>query len=287
MRPALGAVVFDGGAMAGTGFNTSSSTEKVLAEPVSILMPVFNEADIIEKAVEEWVSDVIQYCPAGSELLLEDCSTDGTDAILRDLAARYPFIRVNFAPRDGFFNAAVRLYNGAKCPLIFFTDSDGQYVPAEFWRVAREIDDYDMVHGAKIDRKDPIYRVRMSHVFNMLIRMLFGSRCEDANSAFRLIRRATVMSVVPELSCMRMLPNAEFYIRAEAKHFRIKNIRVSHRHRKFGESRGIPPSTFVRECWRAFWNLLELRKELKGAPLTQAAASVGIDTHARVLNRRD
>jgi glycosyltransferase involved in cell wall biosynthesis len=259
----------------------------MLPEPVSILMPVFNEADIIEDVIQEWVDDVIQFCPAGSELVLEDCSTDGTDEILRKLAARYPFLRVNFAARDGFFNSAIRLYNDARCPLVFFTDSDGQYVPTEFWRVAAEIGDYDMVHGAKIDRKDPLYRVRLSHVFNMLIRGLFDSNCEDANSAFRLIRRPMVMAIVPELNCMRMLPNAEFYIRGEARHFRIKNIKVSHRHRKFGKSRGIPPKTFARECWRAFWNLLELRKQLKGAQRARAVTPLAIETHARAVNRRD
>ena len=40
-----------------------------LSEPVSILMPVSNEADVIEEVVEEWVREVISHLPAGSELL--------------------------------------------------------------------------------------------------------------------------------------------------------------------------------------------------------------------------
>jgi len=253
--------------------------------PVSILMPVCNEADVIEDVLDEWIHEVLDKLPPGSEMVLDDCSNDGTEKILADIARRHPQVRVEFNPRDGFFNSAMRLYRLAKCPLVFFTDSDGQYVPAEFWKVAESIDANDMVHGAKIARKDPLYRVAASAAYNGLVRLMFRSKCEDVNSAFRLIRRPLLDAVLGQVHCLRMLPNSEMYIRAEAMGFRIRNVPVSHRARKFGKSRSLPWRRFVMECFRAFRGILELRRELSSLKRTrgpaEAAGNIGLRGDAR------
>jgi hypothetical protein len=167
------------------------------------------------------------------------------------------------SPRDGFFASAMRLYRLASCPYVFFTDSDGQYVPSDFWQIARHIDAFDMVHGAKVSRKDPLYRISSSFGFNTLVRVLFDSECEDVNSAFRLIRRDLLEDVLPDISRLGLLPNAEMYIRAERLGYRIRNVSIRHRYRQFGKSRGVPPRTFALECWRAFVGLWRLRSDTR------------------------
>lgn len=237
-----------------------------LREPVSIVMPVSNEANIITEVVDEWRRDVLAYLPEGSELVFDDCSSDGTEDILRELSELDRRIRVNFSERDGFFKAAMRLYRLARCPLIFFTDSDGQYVPAEFWKVAQNIASHDMVHGYKSRRKDKLYRKGASLIFNLLVHALFGSKNKDVNSAFRLIRRPMLEQLLDQIHCLQMMPNAEMYIRAEWQGFRIKNVPVRHRIRKHGKSRSLPLRAFSRECLVAYRGLRALRQELLAVP---------------------
>ncbi len=239
----------------------------ILSEPVSILMPVCNESDVIRDVVDEWARDVIRFLPAGSELVFDDCSSDGTDAILAELAATiYPFIRVNRTRRDGFGAAAKRLYATARCPLIFFTDSDGQYMPEDFWTVAAALPNADMVHGYKVGRQDPLYRIVASAVFTHLAHLFFGSRGHDVNSAFRLMRRDLVETLVPDVCRLPVQPNAELYIRAESLGWRVIDIPVRHRQRLMGISRGLPPKTFLWEGWRSFIGLFLLKRDLATAP---------------------
>lgn len=244
-----------------------------LSEPVSILMPVYNEEDVIEPVLREWIDDVVSKLPEGSELVLDDASTDRTPEILARLQVEHSSIRIITSKRDGFFNAALRLYRAARNPLVFFTDSDGQYVPSEFWRVVERLDGADMVHGAKMDRKDPWYRVNASKVFNQIVRSAFGIEGRDMNSAFRLIRKPVIDALVDEIQVLTMLPNTELFVRATYRGYRIEVVDVEHRVRMFGESRSLPLGRFIVECWKAYGQVMKLRRELRSA--APAAARAG------------
>jgi len=233
-----------------------------LAVPVSILMPVSNEADVIEDVVEEWVRDVISYLPCGSELLFDEAaSTDGTRDILQRLTAKYPFINVEYRDgKDGFANAARRLYDRAKCPWIFFTDSDGQYVASDFWKLAKHIDSqYDLIRGAKIGRKDPFIRRLASAIFNKIIQFLFNINYIDFNSAFFIIRRDALRDILGNLNCMPTLINTELLLRLELENYSIKQIYVLHRNRLFGVSRGLAPRAFVQHSIKAIKGLYAIK----------------------------
>lgn len=232
-----------------------------LNAPVSILMPVSNEIDVIESVITEWADDVLKYLPKGSELFLEDgASTDGTKEKLSELSGKYSFLRVEYKDRkDGFANAARRLYAGARCPLVFFTDSDGQYVAEDFWILARFINDYDIVRGAKVGRKDPFVRRMSSFIFNKAVHFLFTVQYDDVNSAFHLMRKEVVDDILPQLKNMQTLINTEFLLRAELSNYRIKQCYVMHRMRKFGKSRGLPAYRFFFDSLMALQGLFDIK----------------------------
>jgi dolichol-phosphate mannosyltransferase len=235
-----------------------------LAQPVSLLMPVCNESDVIREVIEEWHRDVIEELPDGSELVLDDGdSTDGTLEILDEMGRRLPYLRVIRSKRDGFGASARRLFQAARCPLVFFTDSDGQYVPSEFWRLTEHIGGTDLVHGAKGCRQDPVFRRIASWGFNRLARWYFGVRISDINSAFRLMRREVVADLLPKTRHMPTLLNAEMLLRAVSGGYSVREVAVAHRQRRHGGSRGLPPRHFLEECWRTYVGLVRLQRELR------------------------
>jgi len=235
-----------------------------ITQPVSVLMPVCNEVAVIEGVVREWEAEVFRHLPHGSELVFDDGdSCDGTLARLEALQRELPFVRILYSRRDGFAAAARRLYQDARCPLVFFTDSDGQYIASEFWKVAAIFDGCDMAHGAKVRRQDPAYRKVASRCFNGIAEVLFRVDIADINSAFRLMSKPMLDDLLPTVRSMPTLFNAELLLRAIAAGYRVKDVGVEHRARADGESRGLPPGRFARECWAAYRGLRELRRELR------------------------
>jgi glycosyltransferase involved in cell wall biosynthesis len=259
----------------GGGDSLSAGLDRPFETTVSVLMPVMNEVDVIGEVVEEWTRDVFSRLPKGSELLMDDCSDDGTREVLLDLEKKYPFLKVNYAARDGFYKSAMRLYSAARGDLIFFTDSDGQYVASEFWRLAALASGAEMIHGWKLNRKDPAYRRVLSDIFNCVVRILFGSKCIDVNSAFRLVHRASLSQVISDVRHIKLLPNTELYLRLEMAGARIVNVPVQHRERAYGSSRGLPLAKLLKEGPRVFLCLLKLRFDRAAArPLWKRTADV-------------
>lgn len=229
-------------------------------------MPVCNEAPVIETVLAEWHNEVIRHLPPGSELVIDEAaSTDGTREILERLKVQYPYLRVAYNERkEGFAIAARRLYGLARCPWIFFTDSDGQYVAQEFWKLAKYVDKFDIIHGAKIGRQDPFPRRVASFFFNIIARVIFDTNYSDINSAFRLMKREDVIPIVEKCRHMPTLINAELLLRCEFEGMSIRQVRVLHRARTHGVSRGLAPSRFLAECRRAYRGLKSLREEYHG-----------------------
>ena len=249
-----------------------TAPSRTLPLPVSVVMPVCNEADVIESVLAEWHTAVMTYLPAGSEMLLDDgASDDGTLDILRARQKAYPYLRVLRSRREGFGAAARRLYAEARCPLVFFTDSDGQYVPEDFWKVAALYGTADMIHGYKVGRSDPYVRLLASQAFNALARHTLQVPYRDINSAFRLVSRALVMSQLPRMHCMKTLFNAELLVRLFAEGHTIAEVPVRHRARQFGASRGLPPQQFLSECRKAYGGLRQLRREFWQTNLRRSA----------------
>ncbi len=242
-----------------------NSNLEMLKEPVSILMPVCNEADVLRNVVNEWIEDVMRYLPSGSEMVFDEAgSTDGTKEILSDLAIQHPFIRVFcHDKKDGFASAARRLYAEARCPWVFFTDSDGQYVASDFWKVAKYADKYEIIHGAKLGRKDALLRRITSMLFNKFSCFLFQVYYLDLNSAFRLMKADIVKKMLPKLNVMPTLLNAELLLRCTLENCEIKQVYIGHRDRLHGTSRGLPSSRYCLEGLRACRGLLKIKESYR------------------------
>ena len=59
-------------------------------ERLAIVMPVYNEAAVLEQVVEEWQAALRDEAVECEWIAVDDGSTDSTGEVLRQLAARHP-----------------------------------------------------------------------------------------------------------------------------------------------------------------------------------------------------
>ncbi len=195
---------------------------------LTLLMPVFNEAQTISAVIREFERTVV--APSGGHLLVcEDGSTDGSRAVLEKLAGQVPMQLVTSPDRKGYAGAAHDGLTRAATSWVFFADSDGQYDPRDFWKVWAARDEFDMVIGCKTRREERYYRVLLSKGFHLLAKAFTTIPLRDIDCGFRLIRRDVIERVLPEVRSLRYSFWAEFSIIAYRKGIRIGEVPVSHR----------------------------------------------------------
>jgi glycosyltransferase involved in cell wall biosynthesis len=98
---------------------------------VSILIPVYNAAEYVQQAVESALSQP----ETGEVILVEDASTDNSLAVCRDLASRYPLVRLYRHPDGGNHGEAASrnlAISMSTCEYIACLDADDFYLPDRF-----------------------------------------------------------------------------------------------------------------------------------------------------------
>jgi len=210
-----------------------SSAEHGFRSSLSILLPVHNEADTVEQTLLS-IRDQIGI-PLNAELVVcEDGSTDGTDAILRRLAEKGVIRLLTDAWRKGYAGAVRDGLRHIRSDFVFFTDSDGQYDPADFWRLWPAAQACDIVIGRKVKRQEPLHRILLSRGFHVLVKALFNIPLRDIDCGFRILRREMLDDVLPEVHSLPFSFWAEFTIVAYQKGYQIMEVPVAHRPRLRG-----------------------------------------------------
>src|SRR5216110_3456421 len=105
---------------------------RVSKEPISALLPAFNQAAGLEPIAESWHRALEKLDRPFEILIVNDASTDATADVAAKLAARHPAVRVLTHERRRGFGASLRSgLAAAQHPLVFYTACDYPYPPGE------------------------------------------------------------------------------------------------------------------------------------------------------------
>ena len=201
-----------------------------------MVLPAYNEAATIEQAVREAVAALSAITHDFEVLVIDDGCTDNTAQLVEATAQRWPQVRLVRQPRNLGYGAALRRgFAEAKNELVGFTDSDCQFDLTELNRLVMLTKDYQIVSGYRIDRKDPWLRRFYSAGYNVLVRLLLGTRLRDCDCALKLFHRDALAQL--SISTDGYLVNGEMLARARQLDYSICEVGVSHRERAGGTSK--------------------------------------------------
>ena len=234
-----------------------------MGKSISIVMLVYNEAEIIEKVIREYYEKVFVKLEDAEFIVAEDGSRDGTKEILARLAQELDIRLVSGEERKGYVKAYQDSIRLPRKDYIFFTDSSGKHLPEDFWEMYPFTETYDVISGYKVKRKDPFYRIVMTRVFNTLVNLYFGTRFKDIDSGFKLIRREAMLDILQDDWICTDLISFETMVRLSYRGYRIKEVPVRHRPRENGPSRGLPLKKIPKVIRMVLSNFAAVKKDAR------------------------
>ncbi|MBX9622799.1 MAG: glycosyltransferase family 2 protein [Gemmataceae bacterium] len=200
-------------------------------DPVTVVLPVHNAADRLEKVVPGWAEALARLGREYEIVAVDDGSTDGSGAVLDRLAGgRVRHLRVLRHEAHRGYGASLRTaLTEARHPLLFTTAVDYPYPPADLKKLLDRIEvrdellgkQPDLISGCRTGRAAPLvvrgvgrgwrllWRVAAGmtlapsptwlgtreSLYNALVGRVFGSPLADVNSAYKLYRTAFLRRV--------------------------------------------------------------------------------------------
>jgi glycosyltransferase involved in cell wall biosynthesis len=235
---------------------------------ISAFMPSYNEVASLPAVVAE-LQAVLESCAEHWEIIVvDDGSTDETDALLARMNECDARVRTVRHPVNRGYGAALRTgIEAATLDWIFFTDADGQFDLWELRELLPFTADADLVIGYRMPRRDPPARIVVSRVYNLMMRALFRLTVRDIDCSFKLGRSDVLKPV--KLHSDTGLAETELLLGALHAGARLVERRVRHLPRSHGASRYevslggrlgmVRPRTVVqivvdmRRHWPALW----------------------------------
>lgn len=233
---------------------------------VSIVMPAFNEAGAIEQLVLDLEREVVSGLPDVELIVVDDCSTDGTGAILDRLADERAWLTVEHATVNaGHGPSVVRGLRQAGGDWIFQIDSDGQFEAADFWKLWERRSRADLALGVRVARKDPTHRLVLSRIIALTVSALARRPLRDPNVPFRLIRRELWDDLEPLLGPAPLAPSILVTLGAVARRWRVVETPVRHLPRARGSS-SLRSLRLVSFSLRGLRELIAFHQEVRQQP---------------------
>ena len=202
---------------------------------VSVLIPVFNEAENLEPLRAELVAALEALGRTWEVVLVDDGSTDASAAALDAIAAADRRFKVVQLRRNfGQTAAIMAALDHSVGDVIVTLDADLQNDPADIAKLIAKLDEgFDVVSGWRVDRADREFGRKLpSFLANRMIARVSKLPLHDIGCTLKAYRRWTLESVRLYGEMHRFIP-----IYAAWEGGKVAEIAVAHRERRHGSSK--------------------------------------------------
>jgi dolichol-phosphate mannosyltransferase len=236
---------------------------------ISVVIPVNNEMESLLPLHGEIVAVAQREALDVEIVFVDDGSTDGSWKVIKELSRQHGNVHgVRFRRNFGKAAALSAGFHAAHGDIILTLDADLQDDPAEIPRFLATMEKgnaptpvepahadegrpgvYDVVSGWKRVRHDPWHKVGPSRIFNWMVSWLTGVWLHDHNCGMKCYRAEIFKEVRLYGELHRFIPTL-----AAARGFRVGEIEINHRPRRFGHSK-----YGVRRFVKGFLDLLTVK----------------------------
>ncbi len=206
---------------------------------LSVAMPVYNEKATIHEIIRR-----VQAVPIAKEIVVvDDCSTDGTRAMLQAMEGE-PGLRVLYHEQNAGKGAALQTaFRHVTGDVVIIQDADLEYDPSEYPRLIQPIVDgrADVVYGSRFT--GDVVRVHLfwhrlaNGLLTLLSNIFTNLNLTDMETGYKVFRRSVLDNMT--LREKRFGVEPELTAKIARRKLRIYEMPISYAGRDYSEGKKI------------------------------------------------
>lgn len=215
---------------------------------LSILIPVYNEEDNIQKILDRVREVTLVNNIAKQIIIVNDCSTDGTEELVLRYIEKHNDIQIEYQKhsknkgKGRAINTALKMVKG---DFVIIQDADNEYDPEEYNLLLKPIiDNYaDVVYGSRFMGGNP-HRIlffwhRLGNNFLTFLSNMFSNlNLTDMETCYKMFRREVIQSIEIKENRFGIEPEITAKM-AKIKGIRIYEVGISYYGRTYEEGKKI------------------------------------------------
>lgn len=191
---------------------------------LSVIMPVYNEESTIAEILQR-----VSAVPIEKEIVLvDDCSKDGTRAILAQ-QTHIPNLRVFMHEKNGGKGAAIQTaLRHVTGDIVIVQDADLEYDPNDFLRLVEPIlkGQTKVVYGVRNLGTQKWFMAMGNRFVTLVTNILYGVRLNDMETCYKTLAREVVDGLT--LECRRFDVEAELTAKILRRGYKIVEMPISY-----------------------------------------------------------
>jgi glycosyltransferase involved in cell wall biosynthesis len=235
-----------------------------LADLLSIIVPVYNEARTVRQVIERLLEIPL---PVPREILvINDGSTDGTREVLDGIASLPGVLTIVHAHVNGGKGSAVRIgLDRARGTIMAIQDADLELDPMQIASLVQPIVDgeAEVVYGSRFlagRPAGPWLSVAANRTLTAVTNVLFGGRLTDMETCYKVMKTPIARSLQLESNRFDIEPEITAKLLRQGRRIVERPVRFDPRNRASGKKIG------WRDGFHAIAVLLKYRFQRSAGP---------------------
>ena len=221
---------------------------------LSVVIPCFNEERTLARCLQRLLK-IADHSLSLEILIVDDCSTDRSREIARELATKYPNVRVLEHERNRGKGAALRTgFGSVHGDFVAVQDADLEYDPLDLKRLIEPLrrNEADVVLGSRFlsagSRRVLYFWHAVANRFLTLISNMFTDlNLSDMETGYKVFRRGVIQSLMLEEDRFGIEP--ELVAKIAHRRLRIFEMGISYFARTYEEGKKIGARDAVRALY--------------------------------------
>ena len=200
---------------------------------ISLMFPLYKDKSTVELMITK-SSAVLKKLNSKYEIIIvDDGCPQNSGKLAKKIAKKFSNIKIFFHKKNLGYGAALKTgLKKCKNDWIFMIDGDAEYDVDDLFRLLRVSKNYDLVITYRYKKKYTTYRIIISWVYNVVLRLIFNIKFKDISTGSRLVSRKLIRHI--KLKSNSPFVGAELAIKTKLAGYKVGEIGIHTFPRTFG-----------------------------------------------------